>query len=117
MSQDQGFQRWDWKPLVRGTTRRAVAITSTDADVILSRVVVVIEEQGRDSAKITLDSNVSGVTIADGTAGQWNFTIDPISASITGALNPVFHTLYVTLTDSNGNVLEPIKGTWQILPK
>jgi len=117
MSTKAGFERWDWSPLVKGTTKRAVAVTSADADVILSRVQVIIEEAGSDATKLTLDSATSGVTLTSGTAGAWSFTIGPITAAQTEALQPVLHTIYVKLTDSNGNVLEPIKGNWRILPK
>lgn len=117
MTHQRGFQRWDWSPTVKGATRRAAVITSADADVTLSRVVVTIEPQGSDVAKLTLDSSASGVTLTSGTAGAWSFTVGPITAAQTGALTPGFYTINMTLTDSNGNVLEPVKGKWQIEPK
>lgn len=117
MSADCGYQRWDWTPLVKGATKRAISVTSTDADVDLARVVVLIEAYGSDTASITLDSNATGVTINSGTAGAWDFDIGPISAATTGALTPGLYTINMTMTDSSGNVLEPVKGTWRILAK
>lgn len=114
MSIEQGYERWDWSPTVRGVTKRAVNITCSDSDVTLSRVQITIEERGSDAVKLALDSSGTGITLTSGTAGAWAFTIDAISATITGTLRPVFHTIIMTLTDSQGNVLEPIKGTWQI---
>lgn len=117
MSADCGYERWDWKPLVKGSTKRAISVTSTDSDVDLARVVVLIEPYGSDTASITLDSNATGVTINTATAGAWDFDIGPIAAATTDALTPGFYTINMTLTDSGGNVLEQVKGSWQILPK
>ncbi|HEY9816469.1 MAG TPA: hypothetical protein V6D20_11830 [Candidatus Obscuribacterales bacterium] len=95
----------------------ATQITESTSDTDLSRVEVIIEPYGSDTASLTLDSNATGVTLTTTTAGAWDYTIDAIASASTDTLTPGYYTVTHRVTDTAGTVTTVSKGTWRILEK
>ena len=70
---------WDWTPVTKGDTFPSIRIQETSSEVDCARVRVKIKASGVATAALELDSDASGITITDGTAGAWDFTIDTIT--------------------------------------
>lgn len=104
--------KWDWAPITQGDTFPATLITETSADTDLSRVRVKIKAAGSTSAALFLDSQTTGVTIGNATAGAWSFTIGAISTS---SLAAGVYSYDLETTDSAGTVRTEFSGTWEIL--
>jgi hypothetical protein len=108
---------WDWTPVTKGDTFPSIRIQETSSEVDCARVRVKIKASGVATASLELDSDASGITITDGTAGAWDFTIDTITAAQTASLSAGFYTYDIETTDAAGNVKTEFCGTWQILPQ
>jgi hypothetical protein len=76
----------------------------------LTRVVCVVKDS-TGTVALTLDSDDSGVTLTDGTAGSWEFTINAIpEVSLTAG----HYSYETTLTCSDGTILDWFFGQWEI---
>lgn len=106
---------WNWPPLTRGDTYPASNIVETESTADLARVRIKIKTSGSSEASITLDSDTSGVTINNATAGSWDFDIDVIAASTTSELTAGFYSYDMEITDSLGQVRTEFTGSWKIL--
>ena len=116
MAIDLKPMRWDWASVTKGDTLPAMNLVDTGADFALTRVLVIVEAKDSDVAVLTLDSDVSGVTINTATAGAWDYTIAAISAATTAGLTPGFYTINVKVYGSTVAHTD-FKGEWEILEK
>jgi hypothetical protein len=97
-----------------GDTFPAMRFTETSADTDLARVKLLVKRQWTDEEEIllTLDSDVSGITIINSDAGSWVYEIDRISEI---ALESGVYDYEIETTDSLGTITTEFVGEWKIL--
>lgn len=117
MCEDYKPAVWNWKSIPQGGTYPASNVLESESTATLNRVVVTIEPYGSDTASLTLDSNTTGVTINNDTAGSWDYTIDEISATTTASLSAGFYTVTMRVYYGAGFVVVVSKGVWEIIAK
>ncbi len=106
--------KWDWEAITQGDTFPAIVLSATGTTVDLARVRMTVRDVD-GVEQLTLDSDTSGITIDTATAGAWQYTIGPISAALTGAMDEGVHNYDIETTDASGNVATHFKGCWEIL--
>lgn len=104
---------YDWPSITKGDTYSPQRIQETLSDTGCARVRVEVRNS-KGEIVITRDSDVSGITIADSTAGAWDFTIDAFTAAETGALPVGTYSCNIEVTDSAGSERTEFKGYWKI---
>ena len=106
---------WNWATIKAGDTYPAARITEDaggDGDTTLERVRIKIKN-AEGQTVINLDSDNTGITINDASAGAWDYTIDSFTApSVAG-----IYSLDMEWTDGAGVVTTATDGTWEILPQ
>ena len=107
---------YNWASIVQGDTFPAIEFAASGTSTELARVRVTVKDKD-GNAELTLDSNTSGVTLNDTTAGSWNYTIGPVSATDTGNMDAGTHSYDLETTDVSGNVRTHFHGFWEILPQ
>ena len=107
--------RWDWPDLTAGDTFPEIRVQESSSTTDCATVRVKIKPETSETASLTLLSSGAGVTIDDGTAGQWDFTINEIAASDTEDLAPGNYRYDIEVTDSAGTVRTEFSGFWRIL--
>jgi len=107
---------YNWASVVQGDTFPAIVFAASGTSADLARVRVTVKDKD-GNAKLTLDSNTSGVTLNDTTAGSWNYTVGPVSAADTTSIAAGTHSYDLETTDVGGNVRTHFHGFWEILPQ
>jgi hypothetical protein len=107
---------YNWASVVQGDTFPAIVFAASGTSTDLARVRVTVKDKD-GNAKLTLDSNTSGVTLNDTTAGSWNYTVGPVSAANTTSIAAGTHSYDLETTDVGGVVRTHFHGFWEILPQ
>lgn len=105
---------FDWDAITQGDTFPAMVFAATGTTTDLARVRVRVKDVDGNQ-ELTLDSDTSGVTIDTATAGSWQYTIGPVSAALTGAMDAGVHSVEIETTDAGGNVATHFRGCWEIV--
>lgn len=103
--------KWDWARIQKGDTFPATNITESLSTTNLSRIKIDFYLSGSTTSALTLDSNVSGVTINTATSGAWDFTIAAIQ---TAEMTAGIYSYELKSTDAGGVIRTEFIGTWEI---
>ena len=113
MSVDLLPKKYDLPSIVQGDTYPAVNFSATGTTSALTRVRVKFKDSA-GTLGLTLDSDSTGMTINDATAGAWDYDIDAISAATTAGLTADVYEYGIETTDAAGTVATHFQGTWEI---
>jgi len=113
---DNVTARMDWPSIKQGDTLRAIQFNAANTTSDLSRVRCKVKND-EGVTIVSLDSNVSGVTINNSAAGSWQYTIESIPASATELIASGLHNYDIEITDSDGVVETHFEGCWEIRPQ
>jgi len=108
---------WNWDRGKQGDTYLQSVITSDFGTAELARIKIEIKANGNTTSALVLDSDDTGVTLNDTTAGAWSFTIDHIAASDTATLDERYYAYDLVSTDANGVVSTLFEGNWEVKPR
>lgn len=95
-----------------GDTYPATQFLEVLADTTLARVRMKVKHETTGELALSLDSDVSGITIAETAPGEWDYSIDQIN-EITMA--PGFYVFDIEVIDTNGTKFTEFSGKWEIL--
>lgn len=104
---------WDLPSLVVGDTFPAIRF-QYEGTGTLARVRLKIKAMVRVKT-LSFDSDVSGIIIADGTDGAWDFTLSEIPAATTAELPLGSYAYDLETITLSGTVRTLISGTWEIV--
>lgn len=108
--------RMDLPTIKQGDTLRAIQFNGSGTNAALTRVRCKIKDADGNTL-LSLDSNTSGITIDDSTAGAWQYTISAITAANTATIASGLHNYDIETTDADGIVETHFEGNWEITPQ
>jgi len=106
--------RKDFLKTVQGDTYPAFRLVATGTTAVLDRVTLTIQPKDSETDALVFDSDISGITINDDTAGAWDYTIEEISATDTGSLDVGFYEYSIKVYYGAGVVRTHFQGEWEI---
>ena len=99
-------------PVTTGDTYPAIQFLETLADTDLTRVRMKVKDRVSGATVLSLDSDTTGITITNATAGAWDYSIDRID---TITLAAGWYDFDIETTDDVGTITTEFSGAWQIL--